>query len=145
MSKPSKWRFVRFCDSSRDLLVCPTGSLYRSTDGGQTWTSSYDCYCRAVWVDPAEPDHSVLGPADGGERNGRIEESREGGKGWSTASAGMAALWPRSMVERFAQVGDALLAVRSDDQLLAAPLSAISWRRILPDIANVNAATAMAE
>ncbi len=132
--------------SSRDLVDCPTGGgFYRSTDGGQTWTRHYDCYCRAVWVDPADPDHITLGPADDVARNGRIEESRDGGTSWTVASGGLATPWPRSMVERFVQVGDELLAVLSNGQLLAAPLPALSWRRILPGIADVNALTAMAD
>jgi len=132
--------------SSNDLVYCPTGGgFYRSTDGGQTWTFRYDCYCRAVWVDPTDPEHLVLGPADDVERNGRIEESHDGGASWAMASAGVAVPWPRSLVERFAQVGDDLLAVLSNGQLLAAPLSTLNWRRILPDIANVNAVTTMAD
>jgi photosystem II stability/assembly factor-like uncharacterized protein len=132
--------------SSNDLVYCPTGGgFYRSTDGGQTWTCHYDCYCRAVWVDPADPEHLILGPADDVEHNGRIEESHDGGASWAIVSAGVAASWPRGMVERFAQVGNDLLAVLSKGQLLATPLSALNWRRILPDIANVNAVTTMAQ
>jgi len=132
--------------SSNDLVYCPTGGgFYRSTDGGQAWTLRYDCYCRAVWVDPVDPDHLVLGPADDVDHNGRIEESHDGGVSWASASTGVAVPWPRGMIERFIQAGDDLLAVRSNGQLLAAPLSTLSWRQILPDIANVHAVTTMAQ
>jgi photosystem II stability/assembly factor-like uncharacterized protein len=129
--------------SSPGLVYCPTGGgFYRSADGGQTWAFRYDCYCRAVWVDPADPEHIILGPADDVDRNGRIEESRDGGASWAMASAGLDVPWRRGMVERFIQVGDELLAVLSGGQLLAAPLATLAWRRILPDIAGVNAGAA---
>ena len=59
--------------SSPDLVFAPTGGgFYRSEDGGATWELLYDCYCRAVWVDPKQPKHMVLSPADGVDRDGRI-------------------------------------------------------------------------
>ncbi|MBK9712856.1 MAG: hypothetical protein IPO81_16315 [Kouleothrix sp.] len=131
--------------SSADLVYCPTGGgFYCSRDGGQAWECRYDCYCRAVWVDPADPDRLILGPADGVDRNGRVEESRDGGASWQVASDGLGVPWPRDMVERFAQVGDQLLAALSGGQLFAAPLATLIWRRILPDIAGVSAAATMA-
>jgi photosystem II stability/assembly factor-like uncharacterized protein len=130
--------------SSLDLVYCPTGGgFYRSDDGGHTWMHKYDCYCRAVWVDPADPAHIVLGPADDVERNGRIEESRDGGDSWAIASAGLDVPWRRHMVERFLQAGDDLLAVLSNGQLLAAPLATLAWQPVLPDIAGVNAVAVM--
>jgi photosystem II stability/assembly factor-like uncharacterized protein len=130
--------------SSPDVVYCPTGGgFYRSADGGQTWTLLYDCYCRAVWVDPSDPDHIILSPADDVDRNGRIEESHDGGANWSLASDGLAVPWPRGMVERFVQVDDELLAVLSNGQLLIAALATLAWRRILPEIAGVNAVATM--
>jgi hypothetical protein len=128
--------------SSRDLVYAPTGGgFYRSNDGGKTWNLFYDCYCRAVWVDQQDPDHMILGPADGVDRNGRIEESRDGGGTWSMASSGLQVPWRRGMVERFYQAGDELFAVLSNGQLLHAPLSTLGWGRILPNITDVNAIT----
>jgi photosystem II stability/assembly factor-like uncharacterized protein len=128
---------------SRDGVFVPTGGgFYRSTDGGKTWALVYDCYCRAAWVDPNDPQHIILGPADGVDRNGRIEATNDGGQTWVMASAGLQVPWRRGMVERFAQVGDELLAVLSNGELLAAPLSALEWRRIL---SSVNGATAVCE
>lgn len=128
--------------SSADLVYAPTGGgFYTSADGGVRWTYRYDgyCYVRAVWVDPADPEHIILGPADEVQQNGRIEESHDGGKSWQPASAGLDTPWERSMVERFYQVGDSLLAVLSNGHLLSAPLSNLVWQRVLPELANVKA------
>ena len=125
---------------SRDVVFAPTGGgFYRSTDGGRTWALVYDCYCRAAWVDPGDPQHIILGPADGVDRDGRIEATNDGGQTWVMASTGLQVPWPRAMVERFADVGDELLAVLSNGELLAAPLSALEWRRILPSITGIAA------
>ncbi len=123
-----------------NLVFAPTGGgFYCSTDGGKTWKCTYDCYCRAVWVDVLDSQHMVLSPADGVERNGRIEESRDGGQTWTSASNGLEVPWQHSMVERFVQIGGDLLAVMSDGQLLSAPLAALEWRRILPEVTGVAA------
>jgi hypothetical protein len=78
------------------------------------------------------------------DRNGRIEESRDGGETWALASNGLQVPWRRGMVERFFQADDELLAVLSTGQLLSTSLSFFEWRRILPNINNVNAVTMMA-
>lgn len=128
--------------SSPDLVYAPTGGgFYRSNDGGKTWQLFYDCYCRAVWVDPQDPDHMILGPADGVDRNGRIEESRDGGGTWSMASNGLQVPWRRGMVERFFQAGEELFAVLSNGEVLNTSFSTLEWKRILPDIDDVNAMT----
>jgi photosystem II stability/assembly factor-like uncharacterized protein len=130
--------------SSPDLVYAPTGGgFYRSNDGGKTWKLFYDCYCRAVWVDPIDTEHIILGPADYVDSNGRIEESHDGGQSWSPASNGLKVPWRRGMVERFFQADDELFAVLSNGQLLSAFLSTLEWHRILPEIANVNAITTM--
>jgi len=126
--------------SSPDLVFAPTGGgFYTTGDGGKTWRLRYDCYVRAAWVDPADPGHIILGPADHVERNGRIEETRDGGENWRYASNGLNVPWPRHMVERFTQAGAELLAVLSNGQLLAAALADLNWRVIMPEIEGVNA------
>ncbi len=132
--------------TSANLVFAPTGGgFYRSTDGGRTWVCLYDCYCRAVWVDPVDPDHLILGPAEGVDSNGRIEVTRDGGRTWASASTGLTVPWRRGMVERFAQAGGELLAVLSNGQLLCAPLATLEWRRILPEINRVAAVAYAAE
>lgn len=131
--------------SAANLVYAPTGGgFYRTHDGGKTWQLRYDCYCRAVWVDPQDPEHIVLGPADGVDRNGRIEESRDGGETWRLASNGLQVPWRRGMVERFCQVDEELFAVLSTGQLLATSLATLAWRYILTDVHRINAVTVMA-
>lgn len=126
--------------SSKDLVYAPTGGgFFRTQDGGATWQNHYRCYCRAVWVDPHDSDHMILGPADGVDRNGRIEESRDGGKTWQFVSDGTKAPWRRNMVERFTQLDDTLLAVLSNGELIAASLSDLFWQPILPELNGVTA------
>jgi photosystem II stability/assembly factor-like uncharacterized protein len=132
--------------SSPGLVSAPTGGgFYRSSDGGATWALHYHCYCRAVWLNPADPDHLILGPADGVDRNGRIEATLDGGQSWQPASTGLNLPWKNHMVERFTQAGDELLAALSNGELLAAPLDSLRWRRILPDLKGVEAVAVMHE
>lgn len=130
--------------SSPDLVFAPTGGgFYRSQDGGKTWKLLYDCYCRAVWVDPVNANHMLLGPADNVDTNGRIEETRDGGATWQKASAGLAVPWRNHMVERFSLVGAEMFAVLSNGQLYAAQPPGLEWREVLPEIPGVNAIAEM--
>jgi photosystem II stability/assembly factor-like uncharacterized protein len=127
--------------SSADLVYAPTGGgFYRSTDGGRTWALNYDCYCRAAWVDPNDPEHILLGPADGVDSDGRIEVSRDGGHAWQAASGGLDVPWPDHMVERFVPAGPELLAVLSSGELLASRPGEWSWQPLLAEAGEINAA-----
>ena len=128
--------------SSPELVFAPTGSgFYQSTDGGRTWKCSYECYCRAAWLDAGDPAHVILGPADGVSRNGRIEETHDGGRVWQSASRGLRGPWRQDMVERFVQVGDELLAVLSNGELLVASLADLQWRQVVLEVKSINAVT----
>jgi photosystem II stability/assembly factor-like uncharacterized protein len=128
--------------SDPDLVFAATGNgLYRSDDGGATWQSMYDCYCRGLWLDPRNPDHIICGPADAVGAIGRIEESHDGGHSWQLASKGLEVPWRRTMPERITQIGDELFTVLADGRLLAAPLATLEWQYILEDAGKVTAIT----
>jgi len=131
--------------TSPDWLYAPTGGgFYRSGDGGARWSLLYDCYCRACWVDPADSEHILLGPADNVEVNGRIEETRDGGHTWRPASGELAVPWPDNMVERFVPDGGNLLAVMNNGELLGAQVGRWDWARLLPEAGQVLGAAVLA-
>ena len=130
--------------SSPDLVYAPTGGgFYFSGNAGREWNRLYEqCYCRAVWIDPGDPDRMVLGPADSVDRNGRIELTEDGGRSWSRLDDGLDAPWPHHMVERFAGFGDELYAVLSNGRLLVATVGIWRWRRLVKDVARIRAVAA---
>lgn len=130
--------------SSPERLYAPTGGgFYTSLDAGETWQERHPpCYCRAVWVDPADPEHLVLGPARSVSSYGRIVESIDGGRSWRDHEQGLDTPWPGIMVERFTQVEDSLYAVLSDGQLMVATIGRWYWRQILSDAGRVRALAA---
>jgi len=130
--------------NSPEQVLAPTGGgLYRSDDGGQTWKRLYLCYCRAAWWDPADVDHIIFGPADGVDRSGRIEESRDGGRTWRAAGRGLDAPWPQHMLERLHHIGDTLWAVLSNGDLFVASLDDLAWRPALQEAGWINDLAAM--
>jgi len=135
---------VNLHPASADLVFAPTGGgFYVSEDGGASWEGRYeDCYVRAVWVDAADAAHLILGPSEGPSgREGRIEESHDGGRSWRPLTE----RWASNMVERFSQVGDLLLAVMAGGDVFQAALADLGqWRQVLVDVEGVNAVTTMA-
>ncbi len=133
--------------SSENLVAAPTGGgFFLSVDGGATWVNRYpNCYCRAVWWDPVNPDHMLLGAADWVDRNGRIEESLDGGNTWREVSQGLDLPWRNHMVERFSPIGDYLLAVLSNGELLVTSLESLNWKRVLPEVRDVMAVAGLAQ
>lgn len=130
--------------SSPNRVAAPTGGgFYTSVDGGRSWTELYDCYVRAVWLDPGYPGHMVLGPASGVDRNGRIEETINGGDTWHPIMNGLDDPWPHHMVERFTQVNDVLVAVLSNGQVISSSLNTWAWTELLPSVQGANAAVAL--
>ena len=73
---------------------------------------------------------------------GRVEETRDGGRTWRPCEKGLGAPWPRTMVERFVQVDDELLAILSDGSVYETPLESLEWRRIFPELDGVMAVAA---
>ena len=129
--------------SSSDIVTAATGGgLYRSIDGGITWKCIYRCYIRAAWVDPQDVRHIIAGPADGVSRNGRIEETHDGGQGWQPAAKGINGPWPRHMVERFYQHDINLFAILSNGELWTRPSGQTVWQRILAEVSGIQAMAA---
>ena len=123
---------------SRDVAFAATGGgFYRTTDGGKVWSLIYDCYCRAAWVNPEDPQNIILGPADGVDRDGRIEATNDGGQTWVSASEGLDVPWTHGMVERFIQAREDLLAVLSNGQLLQTPIAGWEWKRIVQGVSDI--------
>jgi photosystem II stability/assembly factor-like uncharacterized protein len=126
---------------SPQLVFAPTGGgFYRSADGGATWDLLYDCYCRAMWADPNQPQHLLLGPADGVDSDARIEVSPDGGQTWAPASGGLEVPWPNHMVERFVPAGDEMLAILSNGEVLLSRVGDWQWQTVLPEAGKVHAA-----
>jgi len=126
--------------SSPDLVFAATAEgLYRSEDGGDTWTVSHaGSYCRGVWIDPDDPNHIVLSPNDSvAHMNGRVEESRDGGRTWTRASQGLDLPWPHRCIERFIQIGNELFGVSDDGRLYASASDNLAWQRALPDVEGI--------
>jgi photosystem II stability/assembly factor-like uncharacterized protein len=131
--------------ASPGRVYAPTGGgFYTSHDGGQTWSLSYArCYCRAVWLDPYDDGHLLLGPADGVDYNGRIEETFNDGQSWQPASTGLSVPWTHSMVERFATLDQNVFAILSNGQVWSARPPKFAWQRIFTELPPVNAITSM--
>ena len=84
-------------------------------------------------MDPADPGHILLGPADNVDSRGRIEVTRDSGESWALASGGLPVPWPETMVERFVPHGDEMLAVLNEGQLLTATVGEWQWRTLVPE------------
>lgn len=119
-----------------DRVLAPTGGgFYGSADGGATWEPLYgDCYVRAVWLDPADANHMILGPSEGPDGDqGRIEETTDGGRSWQP----IAGPWNYNMVERFVQVGQTLYAVMAKGDVYAAELDKLTWKPVFSDVGGI--------
>ena len=120
---------------SKDLVFAPTGGgFFISEDGGKTWDQKYHAYCRAVWVEPLDANHMILGPADGVGRGGRIEHSTDGGETWHLLMDNIEDQWPEAMVERFVAADGEIFAVLSNGKILTAQTDDFSWQYLLPGI-----------
>jgi hypothetical protein len=131
--------------ASPKRVYAPTGGgLYTSGDGGRTWSLIYArCYCRAIWLDPYNDGHLLLGPADGVDYNGRIEETFNDGQSWRPASTGLSVPWIHAMVERFAPLDQDVFAILSNGQVWSARPPQVSWQRVFNELPPVNAITSL--
>ncbi len=132
--------------ASPERVYAPTGGgLYFSDDGARTWSLIYaGCYCRAIWLDPFDDGHLLLGPADGVDYNGRIEVSLDNGQNWQPASMGMRVPWSNTMVERFVALDQDLFAILSNGEVWSARLPQFAWQPVFAWLPPVNAITSLA-
>lgn len=122
------------------LWAATHSGLYRSVDGGELWQRrSKDCYCRALWLDPNDPQHVVFGPATRAEWDGHIEESFDGGTSWIAATDGLAAPWSGAPIEQMVANGASLFALRDDGVLLVRFFDQAEWQIILPQVTGIQA------
>jgi photosystem II stability/assembly factor-like uncharacterized protein len=123
---------------SKNTVLAPTGGgLYLSENGGQEWSKIHPNYCRGAWSDPNYKNTIILGPADGPDKNGRIERTADGGKTWENANMGLDLPWNRTMVEHLIPVSDDLFAVLSNGRLIYASKRELSWQTLLPPVKGV--------
>lgn len=136
---------IEVASGSPNRVYAPTGGgLYASHDGGQTWSLIYArCYCRAIWLDPYNDGHLLLGPADGVDYNGRIEETYNNGQSWQPASTGLSVPWPHTMVERFVTLERDVFAILSNGQVWSAHPPQFDWERIFGEQPPVNAISSL--
>lgn len=110
------------------IYAATGGGLYRSPAEIFPWEKIHPAYCRALWIDPDNSDHLVLGSAAGPDQDGRIEQSRNAGVTWKTQEAGLEeAPWRNKMVEKFLSSRGRLTALLSSGSLLTASLKDWEW------------------
>ncbi|HKJ26138.1 MAG TPA: hypothetical protein VJ965_00750 [Anaerolineales bacterium] len=137
---------VFFHPDSSNKVIAPTGGgLYISDDAGKSWKRFHSDYCRAIWVSPKNDNHMILGPADGPDRNGRIEQTIDGGATWETLNKGLDTPWPRTMVEHFTPTMDGLLAVLSSGRLIYAEFNEMHWQEVLSKESGIRAVAVLEE
>jgi photosystem II stability/assembly factor-like uncharacterized protein len=100
-----------YAASGGDGYFGPTSlsGLYKTTDGGATWTQRNagltDPVVDALWVDPVSPGNALAGTSAAG-----IFRTTDGGAHWSAAQSCPAITAPVAPVNAFLQVGGVLYA-----------------------------------
>ncbi len=83
----------------RTLYAGCAGGLFRSADGGRTWSEMPselgDARIAGLMVDPADPDHLLAWVAFG-----RVHESRDGGRSWVARWEGLGDVRPVTAIHR---------------------------------------------
>jgi hypothetical protein len=123
-------------ESEKIIYACTGGGLYRSVDSGKIWNRLYECYCRAAWIDPINPQHIIFGPAESVDENGRIEESHNLAQ-WTILDKNFDILWPNTMVEKFVGIESQLWALLSDGRVFQASLDNWIWQPIFENISAI--------
>jgi photosystem II stability/assembly factor-like uncharacterized protein len=115
---------------------CTGGGFFYSENQGNSWNRLYDAYCRAVWIDIENPDHMILGSAQGPDRMGEIVETKDGNT-WQSVNDGSGAPWEKSMVEKFVRGNENIYMILSDGRVFSSDKKNIKWQQIWPEIDNV--------
>lgn len=122
-----------------DVVFAATGGgLFRSSGAGNMWDKLYDCYCRAVWIDPEDSRHLIFSPATKKGWYGSVVRSRDGGVNWEPTDDGLGVPWPGKMIEQFLLVEGEIIALRSDGILYSAFPDDLRWGRILRGVKRVS-------
>ena len=119
------------------ILACTGGGLHHARRGLWEWRIIHTGYCRAAWIDPADPDHLVAGPAGGVGKEGRIEESLDGGMTWRTNPADPPPPWADFMVERFHEREGILHALLTNGTILVRRGPVAAWTPLLTGVEGV--------
>jgi len=109
------------------IYAATGGGLYCSSAKNAPWEQIHPAYCRALWINPHNSDHLVLGSAAGPDREGRIEQSWNAGVTWKRQQAGLETPWRNKMVEKFLSSRGRLIALLSSGSLLTASLKDWQW------------------
>jgi photosystem II stability/assembly factor-like uncharacterized protein len=72
----------------RRLYAATQDGIYRSTDGGSTWTLVLGGFFRDLAIDPQNSDIVYTGPQDSSYRYG-VHKSTDGGDTWTPYDEGM--------------------------------------------------------
>jgi len=130
--------------SMQGLAFAATGGgLYRTENGGGSWKHLHQCYCRAVWVDPHDAEHIVLGSADAVDTNGRIEETINGGKSWRPSTGSLPARWPSHMVDQFYVDNDDLYGILTNGNLITTRIGRFDWTLAFHELSHVTGIVAI--
>lgn len=108
----------------RSLYAGCSGGLFRSTDGGQTWSEVAselsDDGIAGLVVDPTDPDHLHAWVAFG-----RVHESRDGGRSWDARWEGLGDVRPVAAIHRSAA---GQLYVGAEDGLFRWEAAGKAWQ-----------------
>ena len=130
--------------STQGLLFAATGGgFYRSENGGGSWQHVNQCYCRALWVDPHDPNHIILGSADAVDTNGRIEETINGGNSWRPSTGSLPARWPGHMVDRFYIHDGDLYGILTNGSIITSRIGKFDWAPVFPELTHVTGIVAI--
>lgn len=97
-----------------------SGGIYRSIDGGETWSKKQSAYVRAIAVHP-EDENVVLVATQGNW----VYRSADGGQNWTTSSDGMGSRYVKSLA--FAETSPEVVFAATENGIDMSDNGGISW------------------